>query len=259
MDAQRRWVFKSSQGDNLMADAIAEHMYRSGVRTAAFIGFDDDAYGDGWLAEAKRAHGVPGAMELVAVGKVWFKRGRRPMPPPRCGRLMAAHPDAVLVGGSGSDGGVAADCRSAGPRLHGQGITRPMASATAVLHQAAGGQGRRRARSCLPAPMLVADAACRTANTAKSFGVGLRRANMRRPTGPGTASPRWAPTPYDAGIMLRTRRYRSRCSPPTRRGPRPSATALRDGLEIGLWAGTHERRVRDDGGGPQRLRQAAPA
>lgn len=30
MDAQRQWVFKTSQSDSLMADAIALHMFRAG-------------------------------------------------------------------------------------------------------------------------------------------------------------------------------------------------------------------------------------
>ena len=56
MDAKKRWVFKMPQNDSLMADAIADHMAASGVKTVAFIGFDD-AYGDGWLRDATGARG----------------------------------------------------------------------------------------------------------------------------------------------------------------------------------------------------------
>ena len=65
MDAQRRWVFKTPQNDSLMADAIAEHMQKAGIKTVGFIGFND-AYGDGWLAEATRAMEERG-IKLVAV------------------------------------------------------------------------------------------------------------------------------------------------------------------------------------------------
>ncbi len=54
MDAQRHWVFKTPQNDSLMADAIADYMSKHGIKSVAFIGFND-AYGDGWLAETQRA------------------------------------------------------------------------------------------------------------------------------------------------------------------------------------------------------------
>lgn len=97
MDAQRRWVFKTSQNDSLMADAIALHMFRAGVRTVGFIGFSD-AYGDSWLAEAKRAlEGM--TIKLVATERY----GRTDTDvSAQAQKLMAAKPDAVLVGGSGS-------------------------------------------------------------------------------------------------------------------------------------------------------------
>ena len=60
MTPEKHWVFKAPQNDSLMADAIAEHMAAHGVKTVAFIGFND-AYGDGWQAEIERAakaHGI---------------------------------------------------------------------------------------------------------------------------------------------------------------------------------------------------------
>ncbi len=97
MDAQRHWVFKLPQNDSLMADAILDHMARHGVKTFAFIGFND-AYGDSWLAEterAARAHGVKlGGVERYArtdtsvTGQVL--------------KIIAEKPDAVLIAGSGT-------------------------------------------------------------------------------------------------------------------------------------------------------------
>ena len=54
MTPEKRWVFKAPQNDSLMADAIAADMAKRGVKTLAFIGFND-GYGDGWLAETERA------------------------------------------------------------------------------------------------------------------------------------------------------------------------------------------------------------
>ncbi|TBH14679.1 ABC transporter substrate-binding protein, partial [Thermus thermamylovorans] len=47
VDAQRFWVFKTPQTEELMAQAIVADMVARGVRTVAYIGFND-AYGEGW-------------------------------------------------------------------------------------------------------------------------------------------------------------------------------------------------------------------
>ncbi|MCX5735894.1 MAG: ABC transporter substrate-binding protein, partial [candidate division NC10 bacterium] len=49
-DPVKRWVFKTPQNDQQMAIAIAAHMANAGVKTVAFIGFND-AYGEGWYQE----------------------------------------------------------------------------------------------------------------------------------------------------------------------------------------------------------------
>src|SRR6478736_4981558 len=48
LDAKKRWVFKTTQNDDLIAAALLKHMAKSGVRTVGFIGFSDP-YGDNWL------------------------------------------------------------------------------------------------------------------------------------------------------------------------------------------------------------------
>jgi branched-chain amino acid transport system substrate-binding protein len=97
MDAQRRWVFKVPQNDSLMADAIAAHMQKAGVKTVGFIGFND-AYGDGWATEfgnAAKAHGL----KLVASER--FARNDTSVTG-QVLKLMAARPDAVLIAGAGT-------------------------------------------------------------------------------------------------------------------------------------------------------------
>ena len=97
MDAQRRWVFKTPQNDSLMADAVAEHMQKAGIKTVGFIGFND-AYGDGWLAEATRAMEERG-IKLVAVEK--FARADTSVTG-QVLKLVAAKPQAVLIAGAGT-------------------------------------------------------------------------------------------------------------------------------------------------------------
>jgi len=97
MDAQRKWVFKTPQNDSLMADAIATHMAQTGVKTVGVIGFND-AYGDGWLAEATRAFAAHG-IKLVATER--FARADTSVTG-QVLKLVAARPDAVLIAGAGT-------------------------------------------------------------------------------------------------------------------------------------------------------------
>lgn len=97
MDAQRKWVFKTPQNDSLMADAIAEHMAKAGVKTVGFIGFND-AYGDGWLAETQRALAAKG-IQLVATER--YARNDTSVTG-QVLKLMQARPDAVLIAASGT-------------------------------------------------------------------------------------------------------------------------------------------------------------
>ena len=97
MNAQHRWVFKAPQNDSLMADAIALHMFRAGVRTVGFIGFSD-AYGDGWLTEATRALN---AMTIKIVDAERYSRSDTSVTG-QVLKLIAAHPDAVLIAGAGT-------------------------------------------------------------------------------------------------------------------------------------------------------------
>ena len=97
MDAARHWVFKVPQNDSLMADAIADHMVKNGVKTVGFIGFND-AYGDGWLTEFDRA---AKAKNLQVVDVERFARTDTSVTGQTL-KLMAAKPDAVLIVGSGT-------------------------------------------------------------------------------------------------------------------------------------------------------------
>ncbi len=97
MDPARHWVFKTPQNDSLMADAIAGYMVQHGIRSVAFIGFND-AYGDGWLAETQRAMAAKG---ITVTDVERFARTDTSVTG-QVLKVMATKPEAVLIAGSGT-------------------------------------------------------------------------------------------------------------------------------------------------------------
>jgi len=47
MDAKKRWVFKTTQNDDIIGDGLVGHMQKNGVKTLGFIGYNDP-YGEAW-------------------------------------------------------------------------------------------------------------------------------------------------------------------------------------------------------------------
>ena len=96
MDEQKRWAFKTSQNDDLICAALVGHMAKHGVRTLGYIGFND-AYGESWhrvlLPMLEKA-----GIQLVADER--FQRTDQSVTG-QVARLIAANPDAVLVGAAG--------------------------------------------------------------------------------------------------------------------------------------------------------------
>ena len=97
MDAERKWVFKVPQNDSLMAAAIADHMATNGIKTVAFIGFND-SYGDGWLNEFTKVATAKG-IKIVATER--FARADTSVTG-QVLKMIAAKPDAVLIAGAGT-------------------------------------------------------------------------------------------------------------------------------------------------------------
>ncbi len=97
IDAQRHWVFKTPQNDSLMADAIATHMQVHGVKTVAFIGFND-AYGDGWQTEFTRAAAAHG---ITITDTERFARADSSVTG-QVLKMMAGKPQTVLIAGAGT-------------------------------------------------------------------------------------------------------------------------------------------------------------
>ena len=97
MDAKRKWVFKTAQNDAHMATAIVQHMTDKGVQSVAFIGFAD-AYGEGWYKEFAK---IAEARKLKIVASERYQRNDTSVTG-QILKILAAKPDAVLVGGAGT-------------------------------------------------------------------------------------------------------------------------------------------------------------
>jgi branched-chain amino acid transport system substrate-binding protein len=97
MDANRAWMFKTPQSDVMMATAIAENMSNAGVKTMAFIGFNN-ALGEAFYTEVEKYAEVKG-IKVVASERF------APTDTSVTGQILkivAAHPDAVVIGASGT-------------------------------------------------------------------------------------------------------------------------------------------------------------
>lgn len=96
-DDKRRWVFKMPQNDSLMADALAQHMQKTGIKTVGFIGFAD-AYGNSWWDEFSAAAKARG---IQVVSDERYQRNDTSVTG-QVLKLMSLKPDAILVAGSGA-------------------------------------------------------------------------------------------------------------------------------------------------------------
>lgn len=97
MDEKRKWVFKPTQNDSIVADKLMQHMQDNGVKTLAFIG-TADTYGETWYGVMQERLAEKG-ITLVA-----NERYNRPdtSVTGQVLKIMAADPDAVLIGSPGS-------------------------------------------------------------------------------------------------------------------------------------------------------------
>lgn len=96
MTEQKKWVFKTTQNDEIIARALVQHMVKSGIKTLGFIGLND-AYGENWLNVVKGL-AQENHIDLIAVER--YQRTDSSVTGPSL-KLLAANPDAVLVASTG--------------------------------------------------------------------------------------------------------------------------------------------------------------
>jgi branched-chain amino acid transport system substrate-binding protein len=96
MDEQKKWVFKTTQNDDLISQALVSHMVKHGVKTVGFIGLND-AYGESWYRTF-----VPMADKLgiKTITNERFARTDQSVIG-QVAKIIVANPDAVLVGAAG--------------------------------------------------------------------------------------------------------------------------------------------------------------
>ncbi len=93
------WTFVVPQPTELMMSAVAAHMKANGVKTVGFIGFSD-AWGD-LMYKATEHHAAAHGYKVVTNER--YARADTSVTG-QVLRIMAANPDAVVVGGSGTGG-----------------------------------------------------------------------------------------------------------------------------------------------------------
>ena len=96
IDAKKRWVFKTTQNDDLIAAALIRHMTKSGVKAVGFIGFNDP-YGENWY-KVFSALADKAAIRIVASER--YARADQSVTGQAL-KLVAAKPDAVLIAAVG--------------------------------------------------------------------------------------------------------------------------------------------------------------
>jgi branched-chain amino acid transport system substrate-binding protein len=97
MDDRRKWIFKTTQNDDLIARALVEHMRTSGVKTVGYIG-SADPYGENWL----KVFGADAAKAGIKVVSAESFQRRDTSVTAQGLKTLGAQPDAVLIAAPGS-------------------------------------------------------------------------------------------------------------------------------------------------------------
>ncbi|MCZ2496058.1 ABC transporter substrate-binding protein [Xylophilus sp. Kf1] len=97
MTEQKKWVFKTTQNDDLIATALVEHMKATGVKSVGLIG-TADPYGENW---AKVMGGLLSAAGIKLASSESFQRRDTSLTAQSL-KTIAARPDAVLIAAPGS-------------------------------------------------------------------------------------------------------------------------------------------------------------
>jgi branched-chain amino acid transport system substrate-binding protein len=97
MSAKKAWMFKTPQTDTMMVLAILEHAAKRGMKTMAYIGFND-ALGEAFYAEFEK---FAEARKIKIVASERFAP-RDTSVTAQVLKLMAANPDMVVIGASGT-------------------------------------------------------------------------------------------------------------------------------------------------------------
>jgi branched-chain amino acid transport system substrate-binding protein len=97
MDAQRKWVFKTTQNDDLIAQALVQDMLKRKIKTLGFVG-TADAYGENW---GKVITALAQKNGISVVIQESFQRQDTSLTGQAL-KIVAKRPQAVLIAAPGS-------------------------------------------------------------------------------------------------------------------------------------------------------------
>ena len=216
IDAKKRWVFKTTQNDDLIAGALLKHMTKGNVKTVAFIGFSDP-YGDNWL---KVFSGLAEKAGIKVIAAERFNRTDQSVTGQTL-RMIGAKPDAMLIA---AVGGPAVLPQAT---LRDQGFKGPIYQTHAVATEDFIKLGRDKVEGTVLAagPMLVIDE-IPDANATKKVAQNYIAAYQKQF---GSVPATFGANTWDSGILL------ERAIPVALKVAKPGTeafrTALRDALE----------------------------
>src|SRR5438105_1573015 len=216
IDAKKRWVFKMTQNDDLIAGVLLKHMTKNDVKSVAFIGFSDP-YGDNWLKVFSALAEKVGIKVVVAER---FNRSDQSVTGQTL-KMIGAKPDAMLIA---AVGGPAVLPQAT---LRDQGWKGPIYQTHAVATEDFIKLGRDKVEGTILAagPMLLLDEipdSNPTKKVAQDYIATYRKAF-------GSVPATFGANTWDAGILL------ERAIPLALKVAKPGTeafrTALRDALE----------------------------
>ena len=216
LDAKKRWVFKTTQNNDLIAAALLKHMAKNGVKTVGFIGFNDP-YGDNWL-KVFTALGDKAGVRVAAAER--FSRTDQSVTGQTL-KLLAAKPDAMLIA---AVGGPAVLPQAT---LRDQGYTGPIYQTHAVATEDFIKLGKDKVEGTILAagPMLVIDEIADSNPTKKVAQTYIAAYQKQFGSVPAT----FGANTWDAGLLL------ERAVPAALKAGKPGTeafrVALRDALE----------------------------
>lgn len=97
MDDKKKWVFKTTQNDDLIASALIQHMTSNAIKSVGLIAVNDP-YGENWVKTFGSLAEKAG-LKIVAIER--YQRADTSLTGQSL-KLLAANPDAVLVAAAGA-------------------------------------------------------------------------------------------------------------------------------------------------------------
>jgi branched-chain amino acid transport system substrate-binding protein len=97
MDDKKKWVFKTTQNDDLIASALIDRMKATNVKSVGIIA-TNDPYGENWV---KTFSALAAKAGIAVTGTEYFQRADTSTTA-QCLKTIAANPDAVLIATAGA-------------------------------------------------------------------------------------------------------------------------------------------------------------